>query len=348
MRSVVTGTLGVLAAFLFTVSSHADDRIVLQLEGNASRVGLSCQVVEYTGREITVLTRQGKRAYPAAQVIEVKTTNTAPHEQGRKLFAEGRIAEARAQFEEALKAEERGWVRREILSQLVRCALRAGDYGSAARRFLLIAQSDPDTIYFHLIPLMWAPRVLDPSLEAEARDWLTKPIPAARLLAASYLLNDPYQGQAAETELKALRSSPSRPVQQMAQTQLWRLRLRTADVSVLEIQRWENQIEALPELLRGGPYYLLGQAHLTRGEYESAATALLWLPLVYDHDHFLAGRACFEAAVALQRIGQVQQSNTLFEEVATRFGKTSYAREAMQELKQHGIHPVNSSTGAQH
>ena len=80
--------------------------------------------------------------------------------------------------------------------------------------------------------------------------------------------------------------------------------------------------------LRGGPWYVLGQGRLRLREYEPAATALLRLPLVHDADHFLAARACLEAADALDAAGQTGQAATLYREVTERFSQTPFAQDA--------------------
>jgi len=73
---------------------------------------------------------------------------------------------------------------------------------------------------------------------------------------------------------------------------------------------------------------------MRRREYERAATALLWVPLVYDHNHLLSSRACLEAADALLQFGQKTEAITLYREVKGRFAETPYAQEAASVLKE--------------
>ena len=53
----------------------AQDHVVLQVEGQSSRMVVPCQIVDYTGEKITVQLKSGAgpKTYPAEQVIEVRT-----------------------------------------------------------------------------------------------------------------------------------------------------------------------------------------------------------------------------------------------------------------------------------
>ena len=115
----------------------------------------------------------------------------------------------------------------------------------------------------------------------------------------------------------------------MAQMQLWRLRLKkNAPVDVDEIERWQQLVEQLPIELRGGSYFVIGQAWKQRQEFDQAARAFLWLPLVYDTDRWLSARACFEAADSLNTLGDTPQAANLYSEVVFRFGDTRWGRDA--------------------
>ena len=130
-----------LAMGLFVVSNlPAQDHVVLQVEGQSSRMVVPCQIVDYTGEKITVQLKSGagQKTYPAEQVVEVRTGWLESHERGRKLFAERHVEDAVRSLQEALVSEKRTWVRREILALLVRCALRQGDRAAAGTRFLML------------------------------------------------------------------------------------------------------------------------------------------------------------------------------------------------------------------
>jgi tetratricopeptide (TPR) repeat protein len=311
------------------------DRVVLQLKGSSSRIALTCTVIDYTGEKITVRTKNGAqvRSFEASEVFEVRTPQTEQHVKGLVSYARGDIEQAVASFQRALATETRGWVRRDILALLVRCALRRGNYATAGSKFLALWESDPRTWHVKLVPLTWSPSKLDAPLRSEALGWIYRGNEMSKLLGASHLLNDARKGSLAERELRDLATSIDRRIRLLARAQLWRLRLREGNLSPAELRRWQSRIGDLPEDIRGGPYYLLGRAHLGRKEYDRAAMALLWVPLVYDHDVPLAARACLEAAESLNNIGQSREAVALYREVTTRFAGTVYADEAAAVLK---------------
>jgi tetratricopeptide (TPR) repeat protein len=316
-------------------NARGEDRVVIQPEGSSSRISIRGQIQDYTGRSITLSVGPGDvlKSYPSSQVVEVETPQIPEHRHALKLYAEEQIPKAKESFESALGAESRLWVRREILADLIRCALRLGDFSSAGSNFLALVRSDHHTRHFHLIPLLWTARDSHHAQKADARIWMLNEGEAERLLGASHLLFDERYGQAAETELNKLCRSTDLRVQQLAHSQLWRLRLRSADISDREIERWQSHVDAMHEELRGGPYFVLGQGHLRRREHERAAAALLWVPLIYDHDYLLAAQACVEAAEALAQVGRRSAAITLYQETLTRFADSTFAEEARQALQ---------------
>ena len=321
---------------LISVStSIAEDKVVLQLQDSTSRVTVSGTIMDYTGSTLSILLRSGgkPKKYLASQVVQVRTSQCEPHQLGLKHFSKKRIGEASVAFQRAMVVEKRTWVRREILAQRIRCSLWMSDYSSAANRFLSLVSSDPETRHFKLIPLWWTPTQLDAGTKNNAGVWIAQDNEVARLIGASLLLNDQRYGEAAESELRLLAASSDPRVRYLARAQAWRPQLRATDISHLVLARWESRIKIMPEDLRGGPYFLLGRGHLLRRENERAATAFLWVPLVYDFDHQLAARACLQAADALADIGQTTEATTLYREVKQNYADTTFAQEAAALLK---------------
>jgi hypothetical protein len=324
-------TFVTVIACWITQEVFAQDQVVLQIEGQSSRIVVPCQIVDYTGERITVLLKSGanQKSYPAEQVVEVRTGWLESHERGRKQLADRRVDEAVKSFQEALTSESRVWVRREILASLVRGALRQGDRVTAGARFLMIVESDRATRHFAVIPLVWAPENVNASEKSQSLIWLSQQdSDVARLLGASLLLEDNQLGDTAQKEMALLQRSSDERVRQLAQAQSWRLKLRALDVSDLELQRWDDRIQQLPTSLRGGPNYLLGRGWTMRREHDRAATALLWLPLMDDTDPRLAARAGYEAAESLRRLGQNEDACRVMQEIATRFSDTEFGEAA--------------------
>lgn len=329
-RIATTFRSSFLVLWLLATPLAAQDVVILQTEGTSSRLTMPCQVVDYTGERITVQFKSGaaQKTYPAEQVVEVRTAWLDSHELGRKLLTERKLDEATRALQAALVAEKRDWVRREILSLLIRCSSRNGDRASAGTRFLQLLKSDPTTRQFGLIPLVWASESASGAAKSQAREWLKQDSDVARLLGASLLLDDGATGDTAAQELQALQRSTDERVRSLSQAQSWRLKLRALEIGDLELNRWDTRIHEMPAKLRGGPSYLLGRGWAMRREHDRAATSLLWVMLMDDGDARLAARAGVEAAESLKRLGQPDDAQRLLQEIAVRFPDTEFGEAA--------------------
>lgn len=315
--------------------SVAQDRILVQQPGG-SRFPISGVVDDFTGRELTIRLKAGEKlkAFPRDQVVEVQTSYTLHHERGRQLLKDGKIVEATSSLNAALKEEDRTWVRREILALLVKAAMWDGDYRTAVTRFLPILESDEETFHFDVAPLAWSDDLPNGAMVQAAKGWLAGKSSGSKLFGASHLLNDPESGGDAEAALRFLARDSNVRIQRLAQMQIWRQRMKSGAASANELARWESAIEELPVEIRAGGYYVLGQAHIKQRSHDQAATALLWLPLIFDNDRHLSARACFQAAEQLELIGQKPQAANLYGEVALRFGDTPFAANAETKWKE--------------
>ena len=215
----------------------------------------------------------------------------------------------------------------------MRCRLWNGEYIEALSRFLPIVQSDPETFHYGLVPLNWTVDAPAEKIKLEAIQWMAKSAsPLSRLIGASWLLTDDELAGDAEKTLKRLAREPDVSVQRLAQMQLWRLKLLGEGfVEPDEIQQWMKFVEDLPTELRGGAHFVIGQAWQKRQEYEQAARAYLWLPLVFDSDRWLSSRACYEAAESLLLAGDRLQATNLYSEVVFRYGDTPWGTKAEKQ-----------------
>ncbi|GAB4135673.1 MAG: hypothetical protein Tsb009_02200 [Planctomycetaceae bacterium] len=311
------------------------DVVVLRSKRGSGRITVPCIISDYTGRRITIRTRpEGRRqSFPAEDVISVKTPQSRRHVQGLAAFTKQQFQEAQTHFEKALTLENREWVRREIVALLIRCAYQQNDFSSACTRFMALIKSDSHTRHVNLLPLIWQNRDLKQELKSQARQWLNEKETVPRLIGASILLFDRNWSNSAEITLVQLTRDSSRPFRELARMQLWRKKLRSQRVNSYLLKDWHSQVDALQESMRGGPYFLLGQAHRKLRENERAAAAFLWLPTVYDTDPHLASEACLQAADCLWAVGQKSEARTLYREVVVRFSKTAAAQEAKNQLK---------------
>ncbi len=323
----------VIAMLAAAARAEDKDRVVIR-QSNGASIGVSGRILEYTGRtiDIELTSSNEQRSYDVDDVAAVEYTRSANHQAALVAIEGRRWDEALRWLDMALAEEPRRWVRREILALAVQCEMQLGHYGAAGSKFLTIVESDPDTFYYKYIPLLWMPRELTADDVILARQWMEGTLAAARLLGASFLIDDPQHGDTAAQVLKKLSSHPDSRIMGLARGQLWRPQIRSGRVSAGDLRTWTAQIETMPEGLRAGPYYLLGRGYLTAKEPLRAAQAFLWVPLVYDHDRQLGARASLEAAHALLSAGKTKQANTLFREVATRYADTPYAGEARAAL----------------
>lgn len=332
-------------------ASDTPDKVILSPGGRSStRVTLKGEILEYTGETLRIRLKLGEAAkeFPAADVIEIQTPQMTGHQKGLELFAKKDYAGAAKAFRTAFDDDSRAWVKREILTYLVRCALMEGDYVNATSKFAILVRSDPKTHSFPLIPLIWIRQSPNPALKSQGEAWLLddkQPV-AVRLMGASILLDDPQFGTTASVALRDLAAQSDRRVGVLAACQQWRTRLATRkEINPTELKVWEQKLESLPEELRGGPHFLMGRAYTSRREFELAAVHLLWTPLVQPDDHFLAARATMEAADALATIGQLEEAARLYEETSDRYAGTPSAQEAASQLKEL-LKQANGANGA--
>lgn len=314
------------------------DKITFRRD-NGSLIRVNCYITDYNGKRIQYRLRDGGtlQTKPADEVVGIETPQMREHIDGLKLLGEGKTAEAAAEFEKALRQESREWLRRDILALLVKCALRQNDYARAGSRFLLLYQSASETRHYELIPLLWPPKPPTAKLKAQAERWMNLDDPTAKLLGASALLFDRDRAGVAEVELKRLGVNADRRVQQLSLVQLWRKDLRNAqqgEPSDIKLTSWLTSIDSIPKNLRGGAWFLLGEARKRRRHYDRAAQALLWVSLVYDHDYQLAALAHLHAADSLRAIGQHLQADSLYRETVQRFSQSTYSQDAASALRE--------------
>lgn len=315
-----------------------DAKVTLRPQGSSSsRLSFRTEVIDYNAQGLIIKTRSGeRRRYAAEEVISVEPVLSVAHREGDGLFERRQWRDAIARYRDALRDEghpQRAWVRRRILAQMVRAFRGVGDLATAGDTFLALYDGEPETLHFEVIPLQWITRATGEQLRLRAQHWMRQGAdPASRLLGASHLLTTSQRSEALAVLEQELSGVLDGRIRVLARAQVWRTRVATADVH--EVDGWRREIEGMPEALRGGPYYVLGEAYARLGDPQAAALAYLWVPLVYDEDRELAGRALLGAARALEKLGQRSEAITLIAEVRERFAETDAAREAAGVLRE--------------
>lgn len=324
------GLTVVLIAACFCGPAPADTVEMANATGGSTK--LTGRVLDYTGRTLTMEFAGRRRDIPGDRVLRVTTDRGANQLEADRLSAAGRLDEALALYHRALEEEKRAWVKRKILADMVWCYRGLGRFQPAGMVFLALVQQDPETPYFDCIPLAWISAQPAPLLEQTARQWLAQEpakSPAAVLLGASHLLPTSQRLEALG-RLRQLATHRDRRIALLAQTQLWRT---VAAVDDGQLAAWQRFVEQMPEPLRAGPYYVLGQARLQRHAWEQAALALMRVPILYPRHRQLAAQSLLAAGQSLEQLHRPKQSARLYRELIRTYPKTRPALEARNRLE---------------
>ncbi|RMG36253.1 MAG: hypothetical protein D6725_11010 [Planctomycetota bacterium] len=316
--------MAVAALHVAGLMAASEDRLVLQLRGSGSRVAVRGEVLDRTADfvEFRLAVNKEVKRYPVDQVVAILTTRVQPHSRGVSLMKQGLYRAAVEPLQAALKTENRRWMRREVLADLIRCHLEIGDDVAAAELFDALVRADSDILHWKLAPLRWSPTPLTAAEATFASEALEADSEVLRLIAASWLWQDPARRMAAERVLEALLRSGDDRVQMLARVQLWRRDLRQGEITDLRIRHWERTAQRIPIPLRRGPWLLVARARRLRRENDLAAATLLWIPSAFPEPRRWAADAIFQAAEALREAGDAASAGRLYREVAAEYGET--------------------------
>ncbi|MBN2218388.1 MAG: tetratricopeptide repeat protein [Pirellulales bacterium] len=323
---------------LLAAPSLADDTVVVQTAGG-ERARWTGQILDFNGQELRLRHADGReQAIPADRVLDVESQYTNKQTEARRAWSEGRPDAAIALYQKALDAEQRRWVRRAIVREMVRCHRALGRTEQAGDLFLLLARDRPGVADWTVMPLAWSVAAPSASLDRTARAWMAREdLPAAVLLGASHLLST--DRAAATARLKRLAVDADGPLAQWAAAQLWRTEIVTADPP--RTAAWRRAIQQMPEPLQAGPYYVLGRALARQGQLDEAALALLRAPILDPDNRSLAAAALVEAGSALEKLGRSRQAARLYREVLESHASTPQAAEARARWEALAKEPSN-------
>lgn len=327
--------LRLIALLAIATRAWGEDRVTLQKPGAEGRVVVTGQIIEYSSAGLRLKPSPGgpEVTFPAEEVRAVEAPRQESHERALVQFKDGEFAEADREFEQALSVEERAWMRRELLAELVRCGVARRNWVGAGTRFLALHKSDPGTHHARVIPLAWKEIELTASGRSTARQWLRDKGDIARLMGASWLLFDAEEGREAADALRRLSQSAGGRWAELAYWQLRRSDALKGRAVPGELALWEKAAGQLPTDLQAGPAYLLGAAWRNLEEPSLAAAWWTRLTVLGRFDWQLAATATREAGDALARIGQSQEAELLWREVLAEFVGTEGAAEAAQRLR---------------
>jgi tetratricopeptide (TPR) repeat protein len=330
----VAGSLlaGLVHSWLLVATSPvtAEDTVVLWSRDGSQQIRSVGEILDFRGSGLLLRHRSGREeTIPIERVIEVQTQWHAQHVAGDRQFDSGFYEEALRSYAEALRDGPRDWVRRRILARSLRCLLRLGKTQQAVEVFLLIWREDHQTPHFELIPLPWTTQPTPAGLQERARIWIQdRSSAAARLIGASWLVTTADRTESLRVLRELARCNEPR-IAFLAEAQLWRTEVVTATAQ--DANRWGARIERMPELLRAGPYHVVGQLLSRQKRHEDAAMAFLKAALLHAEQYPLVAESLLAAARELAKIDQLPQAARLCEEILARFPESEAAQQAARE-----------------
>lgn len=310
------------------------DQVVVRRSAAQRPTVYSGRVLDYFAGVLTLRLKSNgaTRRFTAREIVRINTAQSESHTRGLAAFEAGRYAEAISAFQAATESESRNWVRRDLLAMTTRCALQTSRRTLAADAFVRLTNSDPQTHHLGLMPLAWREEPLNETETRQCVEWLTNASFSARLIAASRLLHLPDYRKRVTDTLEKIATSGKQPYVGLARVQQWRLTGPDQKLNPTQVRIRRHRLTSMPPDLRGGGWFLMGQAHRRRLEYDEATLAFLWVPLVYSQDRALAAEASLSAAQMLEKAGRLTESLTLYRETAQRYPDTRFGRSASQKL----------------
>ncbi|MCG6156277.1 signal peptidase II [Rubinisphaera margarita] len=328
-----------LSALLLVLSigggAHAQaDTVVYRSGSLGGRIALNGQILDFNQRQMSFRVKSPDtiKEIPTEDVVAYLADRKEPHQKALEALRDGSFAEADRLLGDALAAEPRMWMQREILASQIEVAVNRGEWLQARLRYDNLLKRDTESRSLDLIPLHWH----DEQLTASERSWALETLAAEesidrlttslwlrnsydRLIACSWLLVSPDQGSKAEKMIRELLYSPVPEIRSLARCQLWRRELLERDLVDGDLERWERQLIDLSESYRSGPMFVLGRGYERIVQKELASARYLWLTMIDARNVPLTRTATLRTADLLESLGQLERAEQLRQEAASRF-----------------------------
>ena len=293
----------------FTTTDH----IVIR-DGDALRTKIIPGVIEDIAGQSVVL-RRGSNAVEVFKLRDLESLQfgkTAAFDEGLRHIQNQAWTKAIDTLSIAETTEPREWVVREIQASQAEALRAAGRFDEGITVVERICEHDPNTRHLNLLPLVWDERLSPTHRIAAKPEDLKSPSLLRQLVAASALLQDPKHEASAAVVLQTLKTGPRAAIQQLAETQLWRLRLLHPEtIRASETEGWMQRVRDFDKRQRSGPEFIIGRALLTVHDYDNASTSLLWMPLVAPLDPPTTIACKNEAIGALKLSGRIAEAAQL-------------------------------------
>ena len=323
---------------LFSQNDSANDYVVFRTDLSQEQQ-FKGEIVNLTGREgLTFRPNRGREIkIPLDRIVDFGTIKESTQINAEQAIRSGDYQAAIDNFLEARNSENRDWVKRQQTAMIVRACVALDERERASREFYALAESDPETPYLACIPLPWHVNVAQSLAYQQLGEmWLDRPnYPACQLLSAGLSLTTANRAKAVEV-LQSLAQSSNRSIASLAMAQLWRVRLAEATPS--EAASWEQQLDAMPEELRSGPHYLLGEVFARLEQPDNAMTHWLHVPIDTPDMRPLALRSLELAVETLDKLSRAAEAETLRREMQRFSGNANLsADDSMAPIKTNAI-----------
>ncbi len=339
-KSIVLHKLRSLASiFLVFTTVHAvgrmpasaADRVFLRTPSGLGESRVVGNVEEFTGDQLVLRHPSGRQqTFKSDRVLRVESDWSAPHQLARASFHRHRYQESLEEYSKALRIEKRTWVQRQQLAKITWCYRNLGQFEQASASFLSLYRSDTTTQHFSAIPLVWGGRPPDMAVERRAATLLADAEqPAGQLIGASWLLTTAKRPEALQM-LRSLTNATDARIIFLAEAQTWRTQLAT--LTDADVIRMQTRVEAMPQAIRGGPYFLLGTAQALRGQPARAALAFLRIPIIFPEDRTLAAQALLATGSELETINRPGEARGLYREIIVDYADTPMAATAQERF----------------
>lgn len=223
-------------------------------------------------------------------------------------FRAGQFKESISPLLEAITRRPSVWRAQWLSMHLWQAAYRAQRYPAVLELVEQIDARPSPALLIGGLPIHWADGRLPPAAVEAAHNALAKPSssPAARLVAASWLL-----GQSADASavvvIEAIAEQRERPLlAAIAETLLW----RKATPPSLREQRdqWKSRLAELPLTLYPGPAALLAHRLEAIGDREQALELFLSVAVTPPRPHEMSSYANTQAVSLLEQLGRPEEA----------------------------------------
>ena len=289
------------------------DQIVMR-DGHSRRAKVIPGVIEDLAGHSVVFRRGGNavEVFKLRDIESIQFGKSASFDEGLRQIQDHEWLRAIAALKIAETTEPREWVVREIHASLAEALRAASKFDECTEVVEKIYEQDPNTRHLNTLPLVWDERLPPEHRVSVKPEDLKSPSLLKQLVAASALLQDPAHESAAAGVLQTLKTGPRAALQQLAETQLWRLRLLHPEtIRASETALWMQRVRDFDKRQRSGPEFVIGRALLAVHDYDNASTSLLWMPLVSPLDPPTTVACTKEAITALKQSGRVAEAEQL-------------------------------------